>query len=142
MVPHGEHILVYLLVSDEENRDHLCNLLKRNDYTPVIMAVPDKLLETLKGKSEAIVFLDNGIVSICGAGIYSKIKMVCQGCRIIVLCGQSHRDLIPEAMKLGAYGCILEPYPEWEVLTMVGHIHADIQPGRRETPKKKKRTRG
>jgi DNA-binding NtrC family response regulator len=135
----GGHIVFHLLVSNERIRDHLYELLRRNQYQPRVSAGLDELLGALKGRHDAIVLLDSEAVAIYGLGIYAKVKAALSGNRIILLCDQAHRDLIQEAMQQGSYGCILEPYAEWEVLTMVRHILSDIRPvrGRSEVRKKK-----
>ena len=52
------------------------------------------------------------------------INVACPGCNAILLCDQDHRVLIKEAVELGVYACILAPYEEWEVLTMIRNIIA------------------
>ena len=133
------HITLFLLVSDELIRAHLWNLLKKSEYPSRLVFGLDELLEGLKGQTNAIVFLDADVVSIYGPAIYSKIRAVVHRPKIILLCDRKHRDLIKEAMELGVYGCILEPYAEWEVLTIVKHVQSDIQPRKRKPARKKKK---
>lgn len=90
-----------------------------------MMADPDELVDALKDKSGGFVFVDSGAVCIYGARLYAKIKVACQRYRIILLCDLPHRDLIKEAVEFGVYGCILEPYAQWEVLSMVRPIRPD-----------------
>lgn len=134
----SEHITIFLLVSDQQIRGHLQELLKKNEYKPVVVTGLDRLLKRLKATPEAIVFLDGESVSIYGPGIYAKIKARAQRERIVLLCNEPHRGFVKEAMELGAYGCILEPFAEWEVLTIVKHILSDIQPGRRKSARRSK----
>jgi len=46
------------------------------------------------------------------------------GCNAILLCDQDHRDFIKDTVEHGVYACILTPYDEWEVLTMIRNIIA------------------
>lgn len=135
----GEQTALLVLVSEEGIRNHLGNLLRRNDIPPIIMAVPEEMYQFLKGRSDAIVFVDVETLRIHGASLYTKMKAACPACRIILLCDQANRDLIKQAIEQGAYGGILEPYAEWEVLTMVRHILADKHPIKRRQPRKRSR---
>jgi DNA-binding NarL/FixJ family response regulator len=72
----------------------------------------------------AIVIMDFEVVNTCGVRIYSRINVACPGCNAILLCDQDHRDLIKEAVEHGVYACILAPYEEWEVMTMIRNIIA------------------
>jgi DNA-binding NtrC family response regulator len=111
-----------LLILNENIRNHLFDLLRTNRYQPVASTGLDELLYALKGSHNFIVFLDAEAVVTYGAGIYSKIKAAAPGGRIILLCDLAHRDLIRGAMEHGSYGSILEPYAEWELMTIVRHI--------------------
>ena len=42
--------------------------------------------------------------------------------------GYLKSELIKEAMKLSVYACILAPFKEWEVLTMIRNIFAKKKP--------------
>lgn len=134
-MPKSKHTPLLLMVSSGQARDYLLSLLKENHYNPRVIAAPGKLLQTLKRQQFAIVFIDCEAVTALGAGIYAKIKVACPSCRII-LCGdrahlrnRSQRDLVKEAMDMGVYACILAPYEEWEVLSMVKHILAKENAG-------------
>lgn len=128
MIPKGKDAPLFLMVANKQTRHYLANLLKENDYSPAI--VPDKgeLLQALKKQRFAIAFIDCEAVTSYGAGVYAKIKVACPGCRILLLGDRAHlrnklnRDLVKEAMDVGVYACILAPYEEWEVLSMVRHI--------------------
>jgi FixJ family two-component response regulator len=138
---YGEHNVLSLLVLDDQVRCGIIELLRKNGFVPIVMSDADESIETLKGKSDGVLFLDWEAVRIFGVGIYTKVRVACQGFRVVLLCDQAHRDLIKEAMELGAYGCILEPYPEWEVLTMVKHILSDAHPRRERIVKKGKESK-
>ena len=59
-----------------------------------------------------------------GAGICSKIKLACQYCRVVLFCDkalEAHRKIIKDAMEIGIYACLLPPYADWEILTMVSY---------------------
>jgi len=140
MVSQGGHGEFYLLISNEKIRDHLFDLLQRNRYRPEVKAGLNELSSALKDRHDAIVLLDNESVAIFGVGIFVKIKAAAPDSRIILLCEQTHRELVKEAMEYGSYGCILEPYAEWEVLTMVRHILSDTQPRKRRPGKGRKKS--
>jgi DNA-binding NtrC family response regulator len=138
MASQSGHIVFHLLVCSERIRLYVSDLLQRDRCQPEVRAGLDELLSALKGKRDAVVFLDHEAVAIYGAGIYPKIKAADPESRMILLCDQAHRDLIKEAMEHGSYGCILEPYSEWEILTIVRHILADVQPRRRKSGNSRK----
>ena len=117
-----KQIPIILLIADKKIRNYIIGLLKRNNYGSLIAADPEKLVEEIKKRGSAIVFVDYKAVSIYGTRIYSRINVSCPGCNTILLCDQNHRDLIKEAMDLGVYACILSPYQEWEVVTMIRNI--------------------
>jgi hypothetical protein len=114
--------------------------LRTNRYQPQVRSGLDELLDALQGSHNPIVFLDTEAVVTYGTGIYSKIKAAVHGGRIILLCDQAHRHLIRVAMEYGSYGSILEPYAEWELLTMVKHILSDSPPVKRRPGKSKKQS--
>jgi len=126
MTTQAENVLFFLLLFKDELRNSLCHLLSQNRFNPKIVAGLQELLEGLKAGDEAIVFLGSDAVKIFGSAVYSKIRRACLSSRIILMCEQLDRDLIKEAMDHGVYGCILEPYHEWEVLSLVRPILADF----------------
>jgi DNA-binding NtrC family response regulator len=120
---------ILLLVGNSRTRDYLSSLLSENNYSPLLMTDPEELLRSLKGKEFAIILIDCRAVSAFGTRILSKIKVACRLCRIIIfcnkehLCDKRHRELIKEILAIGVYACILAPYKEWEVLSMVSYCH-------------------
>jgi DNA-binding NarL/FixJ family response regulator len=113
-----------MLLSNEETRRYMLSLCRENNYRYLVANNPEALVKTIKEQASAIVFVDYEAVKIYGARIYSRVKVACPECNIILLGDQNHQRLIKEAMELGAYACILTPYEEWEVLTMIRNILA------------------
>jgi DNA-binding response OmpR family regulator len=139
MVLADKDFALLLLVGNDKTRDYLVNLLREHHYAPVIMSDPGELVQNLKGQQYATVFLDCEAVPLYGPGIYSRIKVACQNCRVVLLCDKahkSHRDIIKEAMEIGVYACLLAPFEGWEVLTMVRHSQAR-KPAKKRPAKKK-----
>lgn len=83
--------------------------------------------------------MDYEVVKSYGARIYSRINVACPGCNAILLCDQNHRDFIKEAVEHGVYACILTPYEEWEVLTMIRNIIAKKKLRGRKKPHRNQR---
>lgn len=113
-----------LLIGNDKTRAYLMELLQENNYLPTVLATPQDLQQALKKETHATVFLDCEVATKYGGGIYAKIKVTCQNCRIVLLCDKrhkNHRGIIREAMEIGIYSCLLAPYEDWEVLTMVKH---------------------
>ena len=119
-----KQIPILLLIADKKIRNYIINLHKRNNFKSLSVADPERLVQDVKKLGSAIIFMDYKAVSIYGTRIYSRINVTCPGCNTILLCDQKHRDLIKEAMDLGVYACILFPYEEWEVVTMIRNILA------------------
>jgi DNA-binding NtrC family response regulator len=127
---------VFVLVLDKKTAAHLCDLCRKNRYRPVVSDNPDELRENLRDHDSAIIFFDHETIDGYGPGIYSRVRVACPGAKVILLCDKAHRDLIREAMELGVYACILLPYRDWEVLTIVKNILAKNRVRRRKkTPK-------
>jgi len=117
-----------MFVGNEEVRNNIIALCWKNKYYPVIATDPEQLIKKIRGKGSAIVFVDHEVVNNYGARIYSRINVACPGCDVLLLCDQAHRDLIKEAMELSVYACILAPFEDWEVLTMIRNILAKKKP--------------
>ncbi|RJR41911.1 MAG: hypothetical protein C4567_08105 [Deltaproteobacteria bacterium] len=86
-----------------------------------------ELLRELKKSRCATVLIDCSAVSDYGAGIISKIKVVCRHSRIIVFCDKAHlvdshhRGIIKEILAIGVYACVMAPYKGWEVISLAGY---------------------
>ena len=113
-----------MLVANDGIRNYILELCKKNNYYPVIATDSEQLIKKIRGMSRAIVFMDHEVVENYGTRIYSRINVACPDCDVLLLCDQAHRDLIKEAMELSVYACILAPFEEWEILTMIRNILA------------------
>ena len=111
-------------------------LCEKNNYRSLINADLEELTERTKRRRSAIVLIDYEVVKTYGARIYSRINVACPKCSVILLCDQANRELIKEAMELGAYASILAPYEEWEVLTMIRNI---LTGKKKKRPKKSRK---
>jgi len=114
-----QDVRFYIMVLNDEVRSHIMNLLRKNEHFSVGIVPLDELINPSKRVSNAIILIDSEGVLAYGVTIISKLKTSCPECKLIVLCSQAHRSMIKRVMELGAYGCIIEPYQEWEFLTMV-----------------------
>ncbi len=112
----------FVLVANDGIRSYILDLCEKNNYRSLITTDLEELVEKTKKMQRAIVFIDYQLVNTHGTRLYSRINVACPECSVILLCDQAHRDLIKEAMELGAYACILAPYEEWEVLTIIRNI--------------------
>ena len=119
-----QQIPILVLIANEKLRSYVIGLCKRNNLHSLIGADLENLVKKIKKVRSAIVIMDYEVVNTYGARIYSRINVACPGCNAILLCDQDHRNQIKEAMNLGVYACILAPYEEWEVLTMIRNIIA------------------
>jgi len=117
-------IPIHVLIANERIRSYVKGLCKRNNFHVLIDADLEELVNKIKKMRSAIVIMDYQVVNNYGTRIYSRINVACPGCNAILLCDQDHRDLIKQAVELGVYACILAPYEEWEVLTMIRNIVA------------------
>ena len=110
------------MAANEDIRNHVVEICKKNNYHPAVVTDLEELVKQTKRPRSVIVLLDYETVNTYGARIYSRINVACPDCSVILLCDQAYRELIKEAMELGAYASILAPYEEWEVLTMIRNI--------------------
>jgi DNA-binding NtrC family response regulator len=136
MASQNEPILVCLLVSREETRAYVYDLLNRNGHRPVTLANYDELSEEVKVKGDVMVFLDGDAIMVFGTEMVPKINAANPSARIILLCDSYQKDLVKQAMDFGVYSCILEPYADWEILAIVKHIQLDSQRHRSKTSRK------
>lgn len=140
-MPDNKDFGLFLLVGNEKIRNYLLNLLQEHKYMPVVISDPDGLVQELKGYQYATVFLDCEAVPLYGPHIFSRLKVACQNCRMVFICDKSHRkhrDIIKEAMEIGAYACLLAPFEGWEVLAMVRHSQAKKTVKKRAVAPKKR----
>lgn len=117
-------IPILVLITNENLRSYILELCKRNNFSPLVGADLEELVVRIKKMRSAIVIMNDEVVGSYGARIYSRINVACPGSNVILLCDQDHRDLIKEAVEHGVYACILAPYEEWEVLTVIRNILA------------------
>ena len=115
---------INILVLNETIRQHLLDILKRNQFKPVIIANPGELAAELKERTSRVIFIDYEAETQYGPAIIMNIKAASKEGGIIFLYDKDHRNLIQEVMQLGVYGCVVAPYDEWEILTMVKHLLA------------------
>ena len=103
----------------------------------MVIANPGELATELKERTCPVIFIDWEAETQYGPAIIMNIKAACKEGGIIFLYDKDHRNLIREVMQLGVYGCVLAPYDEWEILTMVKHLLAKKSAktdGRRKKP--------
>jgi DNA-binding NtrC family response regulator len=113
---------IFILAANEDLRNHVLEVCEKNNYHPAIVADLEELVSKTKRPRNVIVLLDYEMVNTYGARIYSRINVACPKCSVILLCDQANRELIREAIELGAYASILAPYEEWELLTVIRSI--------------------
>lgn len=113
---------ISLLVLNDTIRQHLLGILERNHFKPVVISTPGELTAELKERLSPVIFIDYEAETQYGPAIIMNIKAVLKEGGIIFLYDKDHRNLIQEVMQLGVYGCVVAPYDEWEILTMVKHL--------------------
>ncbi len=113
---------ISLLVLNEAIRKHVLEILERNHFTPVVISNPGELVVELREHPTPVIFIDWEAETQYGPAIIMNIKAALKEGGIIFLYDREHRNLIQEVMQLGVYGCVLDPYDEWEILTMVKHL--------------------
>lgn len=133
MTPPTKPTSISLLVLNDTIRHHLLEILERNNYKAVIIANPGELAQELKERTSPVIFIDWEAETQYGPAIIMNIKAALKEGGIIFLYDKDHRNLIQEVMQLGVYGCVLAPYDEWEILTMVKHLltKKTVKPERR-----------
>lgn len=123
-LPIKDQAAIVILVVHEPLRHSLSNLLQENGYVAGVAANPQEVMRLLRKKQCATVFVDCEAIGIYGAGICAKFKVACQYCRVVLFCDkrlETHRQIIKEVMEIGIYACLLPPFEDWEVLTMVSY---------------------
>jgi len=131
-----QQISIFVLIVNDKIRNHVKGLCKKNNLRPLLGTDIEELIKKIKKMPNAIVIMDYEVVKIYGARIYSRINVACPGCNAILLCDQDHRNLVKQAVELGVYACIMAPYEEWELLTMIRNIIAKKKLQQRKKPYK------
>jgi DNA-binding response OmpR family regulator len=122
--PPKDQPTIVILVLPDPLRQILTDILQKNGFAPSVAANPQEVIQLLRKKKCATVFVDCEALKLYSLGTCAKFKVACQYCRVILLCDKSqeaHRRLINEAMEIGVYACLLPPYQDWEILTMVSY---------------------
>lgn len=115
----AQDALFYLLILDNDVRPRILSILSKHRHFKVRSVFPDELSGGTRREVNSIILIDSLSVLTYGTTVISKLKSSCPDSKLVFLCNQDNRHLIGRVMELGAYGCILEPYEEWELLTMV-----------------------
>jgi DNA-binding NtrC family response regulator len=113
---------IMVLVGHPQTREFLLKFLEAQDYHPRLLNTQKDLIRALKELDFCTIFVDCQVIELYGPGLFAKIKVACPACRMVLLCDrthEAHRDLVKEAMDLGVYACLLAPFAEWEILTMI-----------------------
>lgn len=114
-----QNVRFSVLVLNDEVRSHILSLLRKNEHFSVAITSLDELVDRSKRDPNSTILVDSEAVLAYGITAISRLKTSCPECKLILLCSKTHRSMIESVMELGAYGCIIEPYREWEFLTMV-----------------------
>lgn len=123
MTPPVKATPINILVLNDSIRQHLLGILERNNLKAVVITNPAELTAGLT-ETSPVTFIDWEAETQFGPAIIMNIKATLKDGGIIFLYDKAHRNLIQEVMQLGVYGCVLAPYDEWEILTMVKHLLA------------------
>jgi hypothetical protein len=73
---------------------------------PQVAAYPREVMDLLRKKQCATVFVDCEAIGIYGPGICAKFKVSCPYCRVVLLCDkglEAHRQIIKETMEIGCH---------------------------------------
>jgi DNA-binding NtrC family response regulator len=116
-----------VLIANDKIKNYIIDLCKKNNFRPFAGVDLEELVKKIKKRPSAVVVMDHEVVNSYGTRIYSRINVACPGCNVLLLCDQDQRDLIKEAVEHDVYACILPPYEEWEVLTMIRNIIAKVK---------------
>ncbi len=115
----AQSALFFLIVLDDDVRIRILSMLKKHKNFKVKRVFPDDLSASPQREINSIILIDCLSVLTYGVTVISSLQSSCPDSKLVLLCRQDNRHLIGRVMELGAYGCILEPYEEWELLTMV-----------------------
>jgi DNA-binding NtrC family response regulator len=122
-----------MLISNQQTRHHLWNLLVENQFSPQLIADQKELLQALKRHEFATILIDCEAVTANGIGIISRIKVACSSSHVIIFCDKAHladnqhRELIKEILAVGVYACIMAPFKGWEVISLVGYYSHPVK---------------
>ena len=132
----AQDVRFYVLILDDEVRARILNLLAKHEHLGVGVTSPDELIAPLKRESGSTILIDCESVLTYGVTVISKLKATCPESKLILFCSRTHRRIIKPVMELGAYGCIIEPYREWEFLTMVRPMRSGQKIDKKASQKK------
>lgn len=118
----AQDALFFLLILDDDVRTRILSMLEKHDNFKVTIVFPDELSARPKREINSIILIDYLSILTYGITVISRLKSSRPHSKLVLLCSQNERHLIGRVMELGAYGCIVEPYEEWELLAMVSLI--------------------
>jgi DNA-binding NarL/FixJ family response regulator len=134
-----QNVRFSVLVLNAEVRSHILSLLRQNEHFSVAITSLDELIDHSKREANSIILVDSEAVLAYGMTAIAKLRTSCPECKLILLCSKTHRSMIEHVIQLGAYGCIIEPYREWEFLTMVRLIPKGQKAGKKIAAREAKR---
>ncbi|MFB0546465.1 MAG: response regulator [Anaerolineae bacterium] len=119
----GFHILV---VDDEQGmRDLFAFTLQSEGYYVTTAADGYEALQRVRNASFDLAFIDVKMPEMDGLKTYQAIKEVAPEIAVFMMTGYSVEDLVREAIKEGALGCIYKPFSVEEVLNKVRQVQKD-----------------
>lgn len=119
----GFHILV---VDDEQGmRDLFAFTLRSEGYRVTTAADGYEALQRVRDTSFDLAFIDIKMPEMDGLKTYQAIKEISPGMAVFMMTGYSVEDLVREAIKEGALGCVYKPFNVEEVLNKVKQVQGD-----------------
>ncbi len=121
-LPNDESQPALLVVDDEPYvRDVVARWLANEGYACEQAGDAREALEKLRGQEFALVITDIKMPGMSGIELIEKMKAEWPGTAAIVLTGVDDRATATQAMDLGAYGYMIKPFEENEVLINVAN---------------------
>lgn len=112
-----------LIVDDEESlRETFSEILSTEGYEVSIAKDGYEAIEKIKNDTYQVAFLDIKMPGINGVETFKEIKKIDPNVVIFMMTAYSQQELIEEALKEGAYGCLSKPIDFQQIEEIVHNI--------------------
>ena len=127
-----------LVVDDEQGmRDLFAFTLHSEGYNVITAASGYEALESVRGGPFDLAFIDVKMPKMNGLETYRALKKIFPDLSVFMMTAYSVEDLVREAIREGALGCLYKPFDPEEVLATVEKVkkqQAGAQKGKLPSP--------
>lgn len=118
-----------LIVDDEQDLAEVIGYIlkfKRHEVQSVLNGY--KAIKEIKTRHYDLVLMDIRMPGINGVETFLKMKEIDPSIKVIMMTGFSVEDLIEEAIRQGAYGCVHKPFDIEKLIALIDNVLNSTSP--------------